>query len=120
MEPVEPATPELFTDVARTEDLAKVKKKKRQVFKEYRQQDAFLFPHQTEDYIDAGHVARLISRIVDEMDLSVMLDQYKGGGTSAYHPGLLLKVWLLGYRTARILRISLKTRKRILVFFHMR
>ena len=112
MKPIEPATPELFTDVARTDDLTKVKKKKQQVFKKYRQQDSFLFPHQTEDYIDAGHVARLISRIVDKMDLSIMLEQYKGGGTSAYHPGLLLKVWLLGYMnriyTSRMLAKALR------------
>lgn len=70
---------------------------RKQVFKTYSQGQEFLLPKSLEEEINQGHVSRLISSIVDEMDLKDIYDKYKGGGTSAYDPRMLVKVWLLGF-----------------------
>ena len=44
-----------------------------------------------------GHIARLISAVIEKMDIAKIIETYKGGGTSAYNPGMLLKVWNLGF-----------------------
>ncbi|MGL4363721.1 MAG: IS1182 family transposase [Bacteroidales bacterium] len=56
-----------------------------------------LFPENLLDRIGADHPARLISSVVDKLDLSGLIQGYKGGGTSAYHPRMLLKVLFYGY-----------------------
>ena len=73
------------------------KKKKKVVFKPYAQDQEFLLPKNIGESICDGHISRLISSIIDQMDISSIEDQYKGGGASAYHPGMLLKVWILGF-----------------------
>lgn len=73
------------------------KEKKLQVFKPYEQHQEFLLPKSSEDYISKYHIARVISNIVDRIDINFIYDTYQGGGSSAYNPRMLLKVWLLGY-----------------------
>jgi len=77
--------------------VAKPIKKPKVVFKPYSQNQEFLLPKNLEEEIDVGHVCRLISSIIDEMDLTNIYERYKGGGTSAYNPSMLLKVWILGF-----------------------
>ncbi|MFH1209927.1 MAG: IS1182 family transposase [archaeon] len=72
-------------------------KKPKVVFKPYVQNQEFLLPKNIEEEILEGHVCRLISDIVDNMDLSYIFEKYKGGGASAYNPKMLLKVWILGF-----------------------
>ncbi|MBU0476973.1 IS1182 family transposase [bacterium] len=67
------------------------------VFKPYSQNQEFLLPKNVDDFIGAGHIARLISQIIDEMDLLFILDTYKGGGTSSYNPRMMLKSWILAF-----------------------
>jgi transposase len=66
-------------------------------FKKYEMQQDFLLPPSTEDYLPVNHIARLISKIVDNIDLTSLMVKYTGGGASAFHPRMMLKVWLLGY-----------------------
>ena len=66
-------------------------------FKSYNQDQEFLLPKRLDDFIEQGHIARLISKVIDGMDLSAIFSTYKGGGTSAYHPRMLLKSWILGF-----------------------
>jgi len=66
-------------------------------FKAYEIGENYLFPPTTDEYISRYHIARLISLIVDKMDITFIVKTYKGGGTSAYNPKMLLKVWLLGF-----------------------
>ncbi|HRG49207.1 MAG TPA: IS1182 family transposase [Leptospiraceae bacterium] len=66
-------------------------------YKKYEMSQDFLFPPSTSDYLPKNHIARLIHVIVDKMDIEYIESQYKGGGVSAYHPSMMLKVWLLGY-----------------------
>ncbi|MDH6356053.1 transposase [Dysgonomonas sp. PH5-45] len=39
----------------------------------------------------------MINQVVDELDLSGLLSTYQGGGTSSYHPRMLLKVLFYAY-----------------------
>lgn len=69
------------------------------VFKPYQQQQAFLLPPSFDELIGAHHLVRVVNTVVESMDLTSLLNQYDGGGTSAYHPRMLLKVLLYGYCT---------------------
>jgi len=67
------------------------------VFKPYTQNQQFLLPKDVDDFIGPGHIARLISQIIDQMDIQFILDTYKGGGTSSYNPRMMLKSWILAF-----------------------
>jgi transposase len=38
-----------------------------------------------------------VNTAIEKMDLRALLAQYKGGGTSSYHPKMLLKVLVYAY-----------------------
>ena len=70
---------------------------KKVVFKSYSQNQQFLLPKNIDDFVNKGHIARLISKIIDSMNIQHILAAYKGGGTSSYNPRMLLKAWILGF-----------------------
>jgi transposase len=74
-----------------------IKIQKKVTFKPYEIDENFLFPPSTDEYISKTHIARLISMIVDKMNITFILETYNGGGTSSYQSRMLLKVWLLGF-----------------------
>jgi transposase len=47
--------------------------------------------------IEAGHLVRVVNTAIDQLDLGSLLTRYKGGGTSSYHPQMLLKVLIYAY-----------------------
>jgi tetratricopeptide (TPR) repeat protein len=55
-------------------------------FKPYSQAQGCLFPMYLEDRIPQDSPVRLINQIIDNLDISKVIDTYKGGGTSSYHP----------------------------------
>jgi len=67
------------------------------VFKEYNQQQIQLLPQSLEELIPGQHLVRVVNQVVDRLDLSAVINQYEGGGTSSYHPKMLTKVLLYGY-----------------------
>ena len=70
---------------------------KRVVFKPYNPDQLSLLPPSLEELIPENHVVRVVDQVVDSIDLDSILKKYKGGGTSSYHPRLLLKVIIYGY-----------------------
>ncbi len=75
-------------------------KKKRHdavTFKPYVQDQAWLFPPSLGEMIPVDHKVRLINDAIDGMGLDPVLATYKGGGTSSYHPRMLLKALVYGY-----------------------
>jgi transposase len=66
-------------------------------FKPYVQNQGWLLPPTLDELIPVDHKVRLVSQAIDGMDLEPILNTYKGGGTSAYHPRMLLKVLVYGY-----------------------
>lgn len=66
-------------------------------FKPYQQNQPMLLPPSLEELIPEGHLVRVINEFVESIDLSVLEATYKGGGTSSYHPKMLLKVLVYAY-----------------------
>jgi transposase len=70
-------------------------------FKAYTQAQPSLIPPSWDELIPAEHQVRVVNRAVEQIDLEPLLRQYKGGGTSSYHPRMMLKVLVYAY-TQRI------------------
>jgi len=67
------------------------------VFKPYNMNQPHLLPPSYDELIEPEHLVRVVNRVIDRLDLSVVLAKYKGGGTSSYHPQMLLKVLVYAY-----------------------
>ncbi len=67
------------------------------VFKPYIQHQAQLLPQSYDELIEPGHLVRVVNDTIEKLDLSALVKQYKGGGTSSYHPKMLLKVLVYAY-----------------------
>jgi transposase len=66
-------------------------------FKEYSQGQGCLFPVQLETLIPSDSPTRLVNQIVNNLDITKVIDTYKGDGTSPYHPCMMLKIVLFAY-----------------------
>lgn len=71
--------------------------KSKVVFKDYNPKQNFLLPPSLEELIEANHPVRTVSDVIDGLDLECLIKNYKPGGTSSYHPRMLLKVLVYGY-----------------------
>jgi transposase len=67
------------------------------VFKPYVMNQMSLLPQSYADRIPAGYLVQLVNEAIEALDLEVLLAQYEGGGTSSYHPKMLLKVLMYAY-----------------------
>ncbi len=66
-------------------------------FKEITSQQSVLFPSNIGDKIAANHPVRVVNHIVDELNIEDILSTYKGGGTSSYHPRVMIKILFYSY-----------------------
>ena len=66
-------------------------------FKEYSQNQLMLIPPTLDEMIDANHPVRIVNQVIDRIDIDPLFSKYKGGGTSSYHPRMLLKVLVYSY-----------------------
>ena len=66
-------------------------------FKSITSQQSVLFPSNLSDIIAANHPVRLVNQIVDQLDIDDILSSYKGGGTSSYHPRVMIKILFYSY-----------------------
>lgn len=69
------------------------------VFKPYDQNQFVRVPIQIEEFIAPGHLVRIIDGVVGQLRMEDLENYYPGGGSSAYHPKMMIKVWLYGYCT---------------------
>ncbi|MEZ4787254.1 MAG: IS1182 family transposase [Flavobacterium haoranii] len=67
------------------------------VFKNQTGNSPELFPINIFDRIPQNHPVHLIEQVVNQLDISEILNKYKGGGTSAYHPRMMIKVLFYSY-----------------------
>jgi transposase len=56
-----------------------------------------MLPTNLNELIPEKHLVRVVNEVIDEMDLEPLMRQYKGGGTSSYHPRMMLKVLVYAY-----------------------
>jgi len=54
----------------------------------------FLLPPSVDEWLPEDHLARFVVGIVDQLDLSARSRQYRGTGSAAYHPSMLLALLL--------------------------
>ena len=70
---------------------------KEQQFKPYTPKQAMLMPANLDEMIPERHLVRVVDEMIDQLDITSLKRQYKGGRTSAYHPRMLLKVLVYAY-----------------------
>ena len=61
---------------------------------------AYLLPPSVDDWLPKDHLARFVVEIVDQLDLSELTRQYRGSGSDAYHPSVMLGLFIYGYATS--------------------
>ena len=67
------------------------------IFKEYDQKQTYLLPPSLEEFVGPEHPARIISDVVDSIDISSVTSRYNGGGSTAYHPAMMIKILIYAY-----------------------
>jgi transposase len=66
-------------------------------FKRYEMGQPMLLPPSLEELVPEEHLVRVVNRAVEAIEIEPLLKQYKGGGTSSYHPKMMLKVLVYAY-----------------------
>lgn len=69
----------------------------KKVFKKYQQDQISLLPESLEELISSTHLVRVVNETMERMDLQPLIDSYKGGGTSSYHPKMMMKILVYAY-----------------------
>ena len=71
-------------------------------FKLLQNDQLFLLPPSIDDFIPEGHLARVISEVVNTFNTQKIEDQYSYQGQKSYHPKILIKLWIYGYATGTL------------------
>jgi transposase len=66
-------------------------------FYEYNPEQGYLLPPSVRDVLGKEHLCFFVHGAVEKMDLAAFEASYSEEGHPAYHPALLLKVWLYAY-----------------------
>lgn len=54
-------------------------------------------PPTLDELIRSDHPVRVVNAVMDKIDITGLINQYRPGGTTSYHPRLLLKVLVYAY-----------------------
>lgn len=66
-------------------------------FKDYNQQQNWLFPPSIEELIPQDHPVRVVNGVIEQLDLSLLVDEYFKEGKPSFHPKMMLKVMVYAY-----------------------
>lgn len=66
-------------------------------FQSYNQQQNWLFPPSIEELIPQNHPVRIVNGVIEQLDLSLLIDEYSKEGKPSYHPKMMLKVMVYAY-----------------------
>ncbi len=66
-------------------------------FKDYNQQQNWLFPPSIEELIPENHPVRIVNGVIEQLDLRLLVEEYSNEGKPGYHPKMLLKVMVYAY-----------------------
>lgn len=68
-------------------------------FKQHHRNQVFLLPPSFQDFLGDGHEAVILNEFLQELDTAALEQSYRNehGGSSAYHPAILLAVLIYGY-----------------------
>ncbi len=74
---------------------------------EYNQPNGYLLPPYLDELIAADHVARVVNKVIDLLDIWELTSQEKVEGRPAYHPKMMLKILIYAYsqkvRSSRVI-----------------
>jgi transposase len=70
---------------------------KQNLFKPYTPNQLYLLPPSWDEKIDKNHPVRVVNQIIETLDLTTLYKTYEGGGSSSYHPKMLLKAIIYAY-----------------------
>lgn len=62
-------------------------------------EQGMLMPYDLGDWLPEDHLARFVVDVVDKLDMRWIYNQYKGVGSTAYDPRMLLSLLFYGYST---------------------
>lgn len=69
----------------------------RPLFKTYNQHQMMLLPPSLDELVPENHLVRVVNDAIEHMDIEPLINTYKGGGTTSYHPLMMLKVLIYAY-----------------------
>jgi len=67
------------------------------VFKANHQHQIMAFPPSLDELVAADHPVRVVHEVLERVDITAIMQQYKPGGASSYHPRMLLKTLVYAY-----------------------
>jgi transposase len=59
----------------------------------------YLLPPSVDEWLPDNHLARFIVEVIEQLDLSRLVGRYRGRGSAAHHPAVLLALLVYGYAT---------------------
>ena len=68
-------------------------------FRTIDRETGYLLPPSVDDWLPERHLARFIVEVIETLDLRAMSRSYRGAGSAAYHPAVLLGILVYGYAT---------------------
>ena len=68
-------------------------------FRQCDRETPYLLPPSVDEWLPPDHLARFVVEIVEQLDLAPLARQYRGAGSAAYHPSVLLGLLIYGYAT---------------------
>lgn len=66
-------------------------------FKDYNQQQNWLFPPSIEELIPQDHPVRTVNGVIEHLDIQDLIDSYNAEGKPSYNPKMMLKVMVYAY-----------------------
>lgn len=60
-------------------------------------QQQYLLPPSVDEWLPDNHLARFIVEVIEQLDLSRLVGRYRGRGSAAHHPAVLLALLVYGY-----------------------
>lgn len=69
----------------------------RVTFKPYTMEQPAILPPSLDELVPQGHLVRVVNQTIEELNIDPLMRRYKGGGTSSFHPRMMLKVMVYAY-----------------------
>src|SRR5439155_168673 len=77
----------------------------RRIYMSYDPEQRLLLPQDLREWLPEEHLALFVSDVVEQLDLSKIMDWYERGdgrGRPPYHPEMMVKLLVYGYCTGRV------------------
>ncbi len=68
-------------------------------FRQVDRETSYLLPPSVDEWLPDRHLARFVVDVLEQLDLSAFVKAYRGSGSAAHHPSVLLGLLIYGYAT---------------------